>query len=688
MNDNIDRPSSGSGSKVRSSEKGIRTVYPDRGFPAVTGPVRESKSNQSEYGSPLAENVRSGEPYKAFFESPAFGAARLEFMTGRFLEVNETLCDMTGFTRNELLERTLFQLTHPEDLTQTLQMLEKQSKTSTCSRQIEKRLLRKDGQSIWVHVAKHVISTREGHPEYFAAVIIDISEVKRHEKQLVENLEVLRLSQKVGKVGTFDWDIRTSKVFWSDNCEDIFGAAPGSFDGTLEYWRKCVHPQDLPEVEAKREQALAQKARDFSVECRVTAYDGSIKWIESRTQLFYGEDGEFTRMFGINVDITQRKEAEEALQRSEAEAKARADELHAILDAVPTMTFIAHDPECRTMTSNRSAYEQLRLPQGTNASKSAPESQRPANFRTFKNGRELDPEDLPVQQAAATGQPMRNCELTLVFDDGTSRDIFGHAVPLLDPKGAVRGAVGAFIDITERKRVEELTIRDEIQTRLLGREILAREAVRERIARELHDESGQMLASLLAGLRAIGNSKNLKSVKKQVTTLRTLTKRTMDEVGRLARDLHPLVLNDLGLEIALRQLVAEYSKLHGIRVRLGISGLGPDRLASALELGLYRIVQEALTNVARHARAKAVDISIKVAAGQLSMSIVDNGCGFKLASTRADSRNHLGCQGMRERASMLGGQLQITSHPGGGTKVIAKVPVDGLSRILVDRPTS
>jgi PAS domain S-box-containing protein len=102
--------------------------------------------------------------------------------------VNDTLCEMTGYTPKELLERTLFELTHPDDLNQTLELLEKQSKTSPRSRQIEKRLVRKDGQSIWVHVAKHVVSAHQGNPGYFAAVIVDISEVKKSEKQLAENL--------------------------------------------------------------------------------------------------------------------------------------------------------------------------------------------------------------------------------------------------------------------------------------------------------------------------------------------------------------------------------------------------------------------------------------------------------------------------------------------------------------------
>src|SRR5712692_2100234 len=178
-------------------------------------------------------------------------------------------------------------------------------------------------------------------------------------------------------------------------------------------------------------------------------YPTTNTWWENR---FYPAP-EGPSVFATN--ITERKRAEEALQRSEAEARARAEELAVILDAVPGMALIARDPACRKITGSRVAYELLRLPYGANISKSAPEGERPSNFRIIKDGRELSPRELPVQKAAATGQEVRDSEITLVFDDGRSRDIFGNAVPLLDQKGEVRGAVGVFVDITERKRAEE-----------------------------------------------------------------------------------------------------------------------------------------------------------------------------------------------------------------------------------------
>ena len=135
------------------------------------------------------------------------------------------------------------------------------------------------------------------------------------------------------------------------------------------------------------------------------------------------------------------------------------------METVPAITFLAHDPQCVQMTSNRMVREFLRLPEGANVSQSAPESERPTTFRVLKDGRELAPEELPVQIAAATGTEVRDAELTLVFEDGTHRDMLGNASPLVDAAGKTRGAVGAFIDITERKRAEQERL--EMERRLL-----------------------------------------------------------------------------------------------------------------------------------------------------------------------------------------------------------------------------
>ena len=159
----------------------------------------------------------------------------------------------------------------------------------------------------------------------------------------------------------------------------------------------------------------------------------------------------FVAIFDV---ITARKKVEEALRTSEAREHARAAELQALFDAVPAYVFLAQDDECRNMTGNALSYELLGIPPGKNLSKSAPEDERLSNFRIMKNGLEIAPEELPVQRAAK-GEQVRNYEFDLIYNDGARRILLGNAVPLLDDAGSPRGAVSAFIDITELKRVQE-----------------------------------------------------------------------------------------------------------------------------------------------------------------------------------------------------------------------------------------
>jgi signal transduction histidine kinase len=154
-------------------------------------------------------------------------------------------------------------------------------------------------------------------------------------------------------------------------------------------------------------------------------------------------------------DIGERKRTEMDLRASEARERERAAELAAILDAAPIAMFIAQDREGRNMIGNRRTYEALRLPPGANVSKSAPAEEAPSTFRAVRDGLEIPPGELPAQRAAATGLPVRNYEFDVVFDDGTLRNMLGDAVPLFDERGQPRGAVGAFVDITERKNSEE-----------------------------------------------------------------------------------------------------------------------------------------------------------------------------------------------------------------------------------------
>jgi PAS domain S-box-containing protein len=249
-------------------------------------------------------------------------------------------------------------------------------------------------------------------------------------------------------------------------------------------------------------------------------------------------------------------------------------------------------------------------------------------------------------------------------------------------RGRALSVVVTDLSEPKRRQAEEIKRAEAISRLLLERVLSAQEEERRRIARELHDEAGQLLTSLLVGLRALEDSRNIASAKAAGRTLREITTQAIDEVGRLARGLHPAALDDHGLAVALSRYVAEYTKIHNIGVELTLAQLDSWKLPQVVQVGLYRILQEALTNVARHSRARSVSIIFSCSSTLMHVSVTDDGCGFDAEA--AVSSNRLGIHSMKERAAMLGGSVHFTSARK-GSQVLVQIP---LTTRQVEPPTA
>jgi signal transduction histidine kinase len=224
---------------------------------------------------------------------------------------------------------------------------------------------------------------------------------------------------------------------------------------------------------------------------------------------------------------------------------------------------------------------------------------------------------------------------------------------------------------------QELQSKEQMREHLLRRIISAQEDERQRVARELHDVTSQALATLGVGLEVIATPQSdARERGAQMEGIKSLLSATSKDVHRLIYDLRPSLLDDLGLSAAIRSYAHTSLDAAGIEVHIEVAGQ-EKRLTPAVEIALFRIIQEAIANIARHARAESVYISLEFKEHGVTVEIEDDGIGFDYSHGFASGAGGkgVGLLGMQERAELLGGALVIDTRPGGGTRVSVEVPV-------------
>ena len=211
---------------------------------------------------------------------------------------------------------------------------------------------------------------------------------------------------------------------------------------------------------------------------------------------------------------------------------------------------------------------------------------------------------------------------------------------------------------------------------LSGQVLSAQEDERRRISRELHDDTAQSLTSLALVLKTIEDTENHPALKEQLRDVRREVEQSIEGVRRLARDLRPSTLDDLGLSAAVDWYVQALSQRAQFTVRYR-SDLGDARLPEAIELALYRIAQESFTNVVKHARASEVRVLLTRTPATVVLRISDDGVGLPAAQDGRPDASGVGLYGMRERAELIGGRLSLRSRPGRGVEIEADAPLSG-----------
>ncbi|MDZ8050188.1 MAG: PAS domain S-box protein [Aulosira sp. ZfuVER01] len=308
-------------------------------------------------------------------------------------------------------------------------------------------------------------------PAIGVMVFQDIRLRKQTELQLQQNQRFIQRVADATPGVLYIYDlIEQRNVYVNRQIAELLDYSPTQVQAMgNELFSQLLHPDDSTRLAAHIQQMhQAEDGEIIEWEYRIQHSNGEWRWFLSRNLIFSRTDnGSPQQVIGISHDITDRKQAEAALQESEAQARARAEELEAFMKVVPVAVWLAHDPQCNQVTVNPAAYEFMRATPGSVATATPADGVYPFKFKIQRKGQDILPEELSLQKAGRTGQEVCE-EAEVVFEDGVVKHIYGKAVPIKDEQGKVRGVVGAYVDISDRKQLEAELRRQEQQFKTLA----------------------------------------------------------------------------------------------------------------------------------------------------------------------------------------------------------------------------
>lgn len=396
------------------------------------------------------ELAASEERFRLMFEGVSVGIVQCS-MDGSILMVNPGFCRMLGYTEQELVGRNVTELVFADDRQQSWGQLRRIIEGEIPSYTLEKRYLRKDGQLLWTSTVTSAVRGPEQEILFTVTLVQDITDRRRAEQALRESEERLLMAQEAGGIGVFDWNPSTGKVIWGPQLERIFGLRPGTFDGTYEFWARRIHPEDEGHLSAYFRGSMGQHAPEIEFEYRFYLPSGELRWMSARARFEYDAAGAPVRMIGINIDVTQRKRAEEALAQTSQRL-----EFH--LENSP-LAVIEFDADLRIRRWTASAQRIL----GYSAEEVVGQRLWDARF--------IAPEDRPRVEAVMArllsgAEPRQRSVNRNVRKDGTVIHCEWYNSTQRDERGAVVSVLSLGLDVTERVQAQQAVARTERRFRI------------------------------------------------------------------------------------------------------------------------------------------------------------------------------------------------------------------------------
>jgi PAS domain S-box-containing protein len=646
----------------------------------------------------------SEERFRSAFDSAAIGMA-LVSLDGYWLQVNRALCEIIGYSEQELLATGCLQVTHPDDREKTWENMQQMLSKGVRARQLEKRYLHKLGHVVWVLLNISLVRNAPGEPLYFVNQIQDITIAKHQEEELKKSEEQLRLAVEAAQIEAWDWDIAASHINQSQH--KTTGLPPGSPDIVLD----AIHPEDREYVYQAIRQAIAGEI-EYEVEFRVIWPDGTLHWIESKAQVLRNQAGEPIRMVGVAIDITDRKQTQEVLKKANEQLEIRVAERTVALSN-------ANQQLIKEIVDREQAEEALKLNEerlrlivqtmpvmmnALDAEGNVIAWNRECEVVTGYNAEEiiynpralelLYPETRYPKQALTEwiqrGNNYRNWEWEIRCKDGTIKTL---AWSNLSKQFPIPGwaSWGTGIDITERKRAEteiRKALQQEKELNELKSHFVAMTSHEFRTPLSTILSSAELLEYYGQGWPEDRKKRHLHQIQSAIKHMAQLLDDVLilgrSEAKKLEFMTEPISLDRFCLE------VVEDTKINiDNRYKIKFTHKGNCVNTVFDEKVLRQILQNLLSNAIKYSpEGGTILFTLSCKNNQAVFSIKDEGIGIPLEDQRllfepfhrgsnVDSipGTGLGLTIVKNGVELYGGSLTLKSEPGKGTTFTVTLPI-------------
>ena len=556
-----------------------------------------------------------------------------------------------GYSREELKGKTGKDLVYPDD-----ELLVKTTFQAVLAhpRQpitIEYRHLLPDGSCRWlVCTFKNLLQE-----PYLKGIVVnyhDITDKKNDELRLKKSEELYRRAEAMGRIGHWELDIKKNEFSWSDELFRIVEVDKTTFAGNYEAWLELVHPDD--KSASFKAHLASLKGEKLDIVNRIITATGHTKYVHVLGAFVPGEDEELRYLSGTIQDIT-----EEVIAKNQIINERNLSD--SIINSLPGV-FYLYTEQGRFLRWNQN------LEKVSHYSAEEIAGMHPLDFFDSEEKELLTQK---IENVFVTGEDY--VQAHFLRKDKTKIPYYftGKAI-LYEGKTCLLGVGLDFSDkVAAQEKIKETTQ----QLRELAAHLQnIREEERIEIARDIHDDLGQQLTAVQIAIYRLNKQLNHdQALEKQLQAITDMIAHVTRSIRRISTQLRPAVLDDIGLVEAMKWQTEEFEKRFSIPVTAFFSDI-PDNLQQDIAVTLFRIYQETLTNIVRHAAASHVEVRLTADHRHIGLEVQDDGRGFE--EEKIGSKRTLGLLGMKERALVIGGEFEISSRPGKGTSIKILIPRD------------